>query len=119
VVAAEVTSTWEGKPKSVARSGPPHRHTLEQLAQATATGFTGATGVTIDGGPVSHTVNSDTQITATSARHSAGTGDAKVATSSGASAATEVDRFTFVNPIVSAITPLVGAMNTSVPIFGR
>ncbi len=74
----------------------------------TGTGFTGVTtGVTFGGTAASFTVNSLTQITATTPAHAAGTVD--VAVTTGAGTATATAAFTFVPPlIVTGVAPNKG-----------
>lgn len=61
----------------------------------TGCGFTGALAVSFDGKNATFTVNSDTQITATSPAHAAGTVDINVTTPSGTSPSTSADHFTY------------------------
>jgi len=65
----------------------------------TGTGFTGASAVDFGATPAtSFTVNSDTQITATSPAHSAGAVDITVVTPWATSATGSADQFTYVAP---------------------
>ena len=87
----------------------------------TGTGFTGATSANFGARSASFTVNSDTQIMATSPPGSAGPVDVTVTTSSGTSATSAADRFTyFAPPTVTAIAPNNGpvAGATAVTITG-
>jgi len=86
-------------------------------------GFTGATSVSFGGSLVVPTVMSDTQITAISPAHAAGTVDILVMASSGTSAVTTADHFTFGStgaPVVTSINPDSGpvAGGTTVTIYG-
>ena len=90
----------------------------------TGSGFTGATAVKF-GATVAtaFTVNSDSQVTATSPIGSAGTVDITVATANGTSATGAADHFTYAvasTPTVTAINPTGGptAGATSVVITG-
>ncbi|MBT0770667.1 IPT/TIG domain-containing protein [Kineosporia sp. J2-2] len=66
-------------------------------------GFTGATGVTIDGVPVPFTVNDDSTITFTTPTGTAGAVDIVVTTPGGSSVPV---RFTYVNaPAITAVSP--------------
>src|SRR5580704_805325 len=87
----------------------------------TGTGFTGTTSVNFGARPASFTVNSDTQIMATSPSGNAGPIDVTVTTSGGTSATSAADKFTyFAPPTVTAITPNNGpvAGATAVTITG-
>ncbi|MGI8310863.1 IPT/TIG domain-containing protein [Saccharopolyspora hattusasensis] len=74
----------------------------------TGTNFTGATAVTFGGTPAaSFTVNSSTQITATTPPHAAGPAQVVVTTSAGSS--TESVSFTFIAaPVITSLTPVQG-----------
>jgi hypothetical protein len=61
----------------------------------TGTGFTGTTAVRFSGATATFTINSPTQITATTPAHNAGTVDVTVVTSGGASVTSSADQFTF------------------------
>ncbi|WP_199229142.1 putative Ig domain-containing protein [Caulobacter endophyticus] len=79
----------------------------------TGTGFTttsGASGVRFGAtNATGYTVDSDTQITATSPANSAGTYDITVTTIGGTSATSASDQFTYVNaPTVTSISPTAG-----------
>lgn len=78
----------------------------------TGTNFIGVTGVTFGTSPAaSFTVNSATQITATSPPGAAGVADIAVTNASGTSAVVPADQFTYTSaalPAVAAITPLTG-----------
>ena len=79
----------------------------------TGTGFTGApaTGAVMFGSSpaTSYTVNSATQITATSPAGALGTVDVTVTTPDGASATSALDQFTYqAAPTISAVSPLGG-----------
>jgi hypothetical protein len=80
-------------------SGPIGGGTVVTIA---GTSFTGATGVSAvkfgSSNAASYTVNSDTQITATSPAGSAGTVDITVTASGGTSATGSPDRFTYITP---------------------
>ncbi|HEY6506403.1 MAG TPA: IPT/TIG domain-containing protein [Vicinamibacterales bacterium] len=80
----------------------------------TGTGFTGTTGaasVTFGGtNAASYTVNSDTQITATTPAHAAGTVDVVVTTPVGATANTAADNFIYTaGPTVTDVAPSSGS----------
>ena len=86
-------------------------------------GFTGATAVMFGSDSEIFTVNSDTEITATttSAEDGNGTVDVTVTTPDGTSPVTPADEFTFVSaPTVTAVSPDVGpvAGGTTVTITG-
>jgi len=92
----------------------------------TGNGFTGATGVMFGSTPASSfTVNSPTQITATSPAETAGTVDITVTTFAGRSATSPADEFTFFSviplPEVTAVEPNYGPTTggTSVTITGN
>ncbi|MEU5853547.1 IPT/TIG domain-containing protein [Saccharopolyspora shandongensis] len=74
----------------------------------TGTNFTGTTGVSFGGTPaVSFTVNSSTQITATTPLHAAGPAQVVVTTTAGSS--TDAVSFTFVAaPVITSLTPVQG-----------
>ena len=76
----------------------------------TGTGFTGATAVKFGSTAATlFTVNSATQITATSPNYgSTGTVDITVTTPGGTSATSSADQFTFGNPTVTGISPASG-----------
>ena len=82
----------------------------------TGTNFLGTTAVQFGGiNAASYTVNSATQITATSPAHAAGTIDVTVTTPVGTSATSAADQFTYTAataPTVSSITPATG-VNTA------
>ena len=90
----------------------------------TGTGFavantTGA--VKFGGATATYTINSNTQITATSPANSAGTYDITVTTVGGTSATTTADQFTYVPaPTITSISPTAGPLGggTSVVIIG-
>ena len=88
----------------------------------TGTGFTGATAVNFGTTAVtSFTIDSDTQITATSPAGSAGTVDITVMGPYGTSATSSADTFTYAeNPTVTGISPTFGPTTggTSVTITG-
>ena len=75
----------------------------------TGTSFTGATAVSFGGAAASFTVNSGTQITATSPARVPGTVHIAVTTVYGTSAAGVSDQFTYVaQPVVSGLSPTSG-----------
>jgi hypothetical protein len=82
----------------------------------TGTGFTGVTtGVTFGGTAASFTVNSLTQITATTPAHAAGTVD--VAVTTGAGTATATAAFTYIPPpIVTGVAPNKGPTAGGLPV---
>jgi hypothetical protein len=88
----------------------------------TGTNFTGATGVAFGGLAASFTVNSATQITATTPAGAAGTVDVRVTNASGTSALGAGDQFLYLAPVpaVSSMSPGSGptAGGTSVIITG-
>ncbi len=88
----------------------------------TCTNFTGATGLSFGTVLASFTVNSATQITATSPLHAMGTVDIMVTTPSGTSATSTADQFTFnqTAPTVTAVSPTSGRSSggTTVTITG-
>jgi len=91
----------------------------------TGTGYltvSGATGVKFGStNATSYTVNSDTQITAVSPAHAAGSFDVTVTNTTGTSATTVNDIFvygTLPAPTVTAISPNAGSSGTSVTITG-
>ncbi|CAB5690482.1 IPTL-CTERM protein sorting domain [Delftia tsuruhatensis] len=88
----------------------------------TGTNLSGATAVTFGGTAASgFTVNSGTQITATSPARSAGMVDVTVTTVGGTSATSSADQFTYVAmPTVTSVSPTAGptAGGTSVVITG-
>jgi uncharacterized protein YhjY with autotransporter beta-barrel domain len=88
----------------------------------TGTHFTGATGVKFGAvAATGVTVNSDTQITATSPAGSAGTVDMTVTTPNGTSATSTADHFTYAAaPTVTGVSPASGSIagGTSVVITG-
>ncbi|MGE0601944.1 MAG: IPT/TIG domain-containing protein [Dehalococcoidia bacterium] len=88
----------------------------------TGTGFTGATGVAFGATPATDfDVDSDTQITATSPAHAAGTVDVLVTTPEGTSPNTTADNFTFgAGPNITSLSPSQGptAGGTAVTITG-
>lgn len=93
----------------------------------TGTGFTGATGasaVTFGGtNATTYIVNNDTQITATTPPHTAGTFDVVVTTAVGSNPNTAADNFTYVAagaPLVTSVTPANGptAGGTAITING-
>jgi hypothetical protein len=70
----------------------------------TGTGFTGATEVNFGATPAdSFTVNSDTQITATSPAECAGTVDVTVTTPAVTSATGSADQFTYIAPVLNTL----------------
>jgi hypothetical protein len=88
----------------------------------TGTGFTGATSVKFGAtNAASFTVDTPTQITATSPAHAAGTVDIAVTTTGGTSVTSANDEFTFVDaPTVDSVNPTSGPTTggTSVTITG-
>jgi IPT/TIG domain-containing protein len=88
----------------------------------TGTNFTGATGVAFGGMAASFTVNSATQITATTPAGSAGTVDVRVTNASGTSVTGVGDQFLYQAPMpgLSSLSPSSGptAGGTSVVITG-
>ena len=88
----------------------------------TGTGFTGATAVTFGAtASTSFTVNTATQITATSPAHAPGTVDVRVTTAGGTSATSATDQYTYIAaPMVTAVSPSSGptAGGTTVVITG-
>ncbi|MCJ8055281.1 putative Ig domain-containing protein [Shinella curvata] len=90
----------------------------------TGTGFSGAnaTGAVKFGATnATYTINSDTQITATSPANSAGTYDITVTTPGGTSATSAADQYTYVSaPTVTSVSPTAGPTwgGTSVTITG-
>ncbi len=88
----------------------------------TGTNLTGASAVTFGGtAATAYTVDSPTQITATSPAHSAGTVQVQVTTVGGSTADTVADNFTYVTgPSISGLSPTSGptAGGTSVVITG-
>ncbi len=88
----------------------------------TGTNFTGATAVSFGAtAATGFTINSSTQITATAPAHAAGTVDVTVMTSSGTSATSSADRFSFVSaPTVTSVSPTAGPTSggTTVTITG-
>ncbi|MEV6984616.1 IPT/TIG domain-containing protein [Sphaerisporangium sp. NPDC051017] len=89
----------------------------------TGADLTGATAVVFGDTAASFTVDSDTQITATSpATTAAGAVDVKVTTPGGTTATTNDDKFTYVNPAptITAVNPATGPAGggTSVTITG-
>ncbi len=89
----------------------------------TGVGFTAAT--VVDFGTLaasSYTVNSDTQITATSPAESAGTVDVTVTGPSGVSTTSSADQFSYLGiPVVTGVNPVVTPLagGTSVRILGQ
>ena len=81
-------------------------------------GFTGTTAVSFGGTPAaSFSVNSPTQITATSPAHSAGVVDILVTTPYGTSPAVPGDHFTYAaGPAVTGITPIKGSSSGGTPV---
>jgi hypothetical protein len=74
----------------------------------TGTGFTGATGVTFGGvAATGVTVNTDSSITATSPAHLPAIVAIMVTTPVGTSAATNADKYTYVGPYVTKVSPLL------------
>jgi hypothetical protein len=88
----------------------------------TGTGFTGATAVSFGPLKAAFTVNSDTQITATSPAQCSGTVDVTVTSAGGTSTTSSADRFTYTAPlpVVSSINPNSGSFKggTQVTIAG-
>ena len=78
----------------------------------TGTGFTGATAVDFGSAPAqSFTLDSATQITATSPAEAAGTTDVNVTTPGGTSSSGTSDRFSFLlTPEIQGISPVGGAL---------
>jgi large repetitive protein len=78
----------------------------------TGTGFSaapGTGGVRFGAANATYTINSNTQITATSPANSAGTYDITVITPGGTSATSAADQFTYVNaPTVTSVSPTSG-----------
>ena len=75
----------------------------------TGSGFTGATAVMFGSSAETYTVDSDTEITATTNSAGNGTVDVTVTTPDGTSAITPSDQFTFVSaPAVTGVSPGVG-----------
>ena len=101
------------------RQGPTAGGTAVTIS---GTNLTGATGVTFGAAAAaSFTVNSATQITATSPAASAGTVDITVTTPSGTSALSQADQFAYLAPpAVTSVSPSSGttAGGTSVTIGG-
>ncbi len=76
----------------------------------TGSGFTGATAVRFGATVVTaFTVVSDGQITATTPAHAGGLVDIQVVTPNGTSVITAADQFTFVEPMVSGVSPSAGS----------
>jgi len=87
----------------------------------TGTNFAGATSVLFDGIATTFTVNSATQITATSPSHAAGAINIQVGTPGGTSAAAQANQFTYAAaPTVTAVSPTTGptAGGTTVVVTG-
>ena len=87
----------------------------------TGTNFAGATAVNFGAVTALFTINTATQITATSPAESVGTVDVTVTTPNGTSATSAADQFTyFAPPIVTSITPINGPIGggTGVTITG-
>jgi hypothetical protein len=87
----------------------------------TGTNFTDASGVTFGSAAALFTVDSDTQITATSPGNSAGQVAIAVTTTGGTSATDVSTRFTYIaRPVVSSVAPAEGPVSggTSVVITG-
>ena len=87
----------------------------------TGTGFTGATGVMFGATAGTLTVDSATQITATSPPHAAGTIDVLVTTPAGTSPNTAADNFTYgAGPNITLLSPSQGPTGggTAVTITG-
>lgn len=86
------------------RAGPPTGNTSVTI---TGSGFTGATAVSFGGTlATSYTIDADSQITATSPAHPAGTVDVTVTTNNGSGAGGAADRFTYLNATGPTITSL-------------
>ena len=81
----------------------------------TGCGFTGATGVNFGSNAATFTVNSDTQITATSPNHAAGTVDVTVVNPLGPSAPSPADEFTFLTPGACATGAVTSNMTAPQP----
>jgi IPT/TIG domain/Right handed beta helix region len=93
------------------------------IVTITGTGFSPATGVSFGGAAaVSFTVNTDSQITATSPPGSPGVVDVTVSTANGPSPTSAADRFTYLPPppVIISISPSNGPTGggTSVTIMG-
>jgi large repetitive protein len=90
----------------------------------TGTGFAAAPGtgaVKFGAANATYTINSNTQITATSPANSAGTYDITVATPGGTSATSAADQFTYIPaPTITSISPTAGPLGggTTVTITG-
>lgn len=86
----------------------------------TGTGFTGATGVTFDGLAASFTVNSPTQISATTPAHAAGAVSVVVTTPNGFNPVNSLFTYVVPPPTVTEVTPAMGSTlgGTSVTITG-
>ncbi len=114
--------TYEGGPSLTALSpvaGPPSGGTTVTI---TGSNFTGASAVDFGPSPASaYTVNSATQITATSPTESASTVHVVITTPVGTSALGVADEFSFESvPTVTTVTPAAGPLTggTSVTITG-
>jgi PGF-pre-PGF domain-containing protein len=88
-------------------SGPTTGSTVVTI---TGTGFTGATAVTFGGtAAASYTIDTATQITATTPAHATGTIDVTVTTPNGISAITAADQFIYIAPpAITGISPSSG-----------
>ena len=95
-----------------------------QTVVITGTGFAAAPGtgaVKFGAANATYTINSNTQITATSPANSAGTYDVTVTTPGGTSATSAADQYTYINaPTVTSVSPTSGptAGGTTVTITG-
>ncbi len=120
-----------GSPSRYTYVGPPSVSALGPAAGPlgggttvviTGTGFTGAGAVSFGGAPASYTVDSDTQITATSPSNVlTGAVDVVVTTAYGTSATVAADRFTYLGaPSVLGLSPAAGpvAGGTAVTVTG-
>jgi hypothetical protein len=99
----------------------PNRGSTSGGAVVTITGsaFSTATSVTFGNTPAAQIhVDSDTQITATTAGAGAGTVDTVVTTAGGTSQRVQADQFTFVPPpVVASVTPNAGPTTGGTPII--
>ena len=85
-----------------------------QTVTITGNNFTNASSVTFGGTAASFTVNSNTQITATTPAHSNGTFDVRVTAGGTTSPITAADQYTFVTPpTVTGVSPAAGPTSVS------